>query len=60
MNDAFAAAAGRLTRLRGLIAERIVILDGATGTITWDDRGQRIDPPVDFVTFEDGAFKSVE
>ena len=40
MNDAFAAAAGRLTRLRGLIAERIVILDGATGTMV---QSQKLD-----------------
>lgn len=30
--------------------------EGATGTITWDDRGQRIDPPMDIVEYSDGAF----
>jgi len=29
---------------------------GATGAITWDERGQRIDPPIDFIVFKDGAF----
>ncbi|WP_176082759.1 ABC transporter substrate-binding protein [Martelella sp. HB161492] len=29
---------------------------GATGTIVWDDRGQRIDPPIDVITYEDGKF----
>ena len=39
MNDALDAA-GRLTRLRGLIADRIVILDGATGTMV---QSQKLD-----------------
>jgi branched-chain amino acid transport system substrate-binding protein len=33
--------------------------DGATGTITWDDRGQRIDPPMDFFAYKDGALVTI-
>lgn len=29
---------------------------GATGPITWDAAGQRIDPPIDFIEFKDGKF----
>lgn len=28
--------------------------DGATGHIEWDDRGQRINPPMDYFVFKDG------
>lgn len=30
--------------------------DGATGKIVWDDRGQRIDPPIDIIVYEGGKF----
>jgi len=40
MIDAPAAAAKRLARLRGLISDRIVILDGATGTMV---QSQKLD-----------------
>jgi len=32
--------------------------DGASGKISWDDRGQRIDPPLDVITFKDGKFET--
>ncbi len=38
------------------LPEVVKSYEGATGKITWDDRGQRIDPPVEFVEFKDGAF----
>jgi branched-chain amino acid transport system substrate-binding protein len=30
--------------------------DGATGPIVWDARGQRIDPPIEIITYKDGKF----
>ena len=32
---------------------------GATGAIVWDDRGQRIDPPLDIIEYKDGKFETV-
>ena len=32
---------------------------GATGAILWDDRGQRIDPPLDIIEYRDGKFETV-
>jgi branched-chain amino acid transport system substrate-binding protein len=32
---------------------------GATGTIVWDDRGQRIDPPLDIIEYKNGKFETV-
>jgi branched-chain amino acid transport system substrate-binding protein len=34
--------------------------EGATGKIRWDDHGQRIDPPVEFVKYQDGQFELLE
>jgi branched-chain amino acid transport system substrate-binding protein len=33
---------------------------GATGTITWDEHGQRVDPPVEFLEYRDGKFEVLE
>ena len=30
--------------------------EGMTGQIVWDERGQRIDPPLDLIAYVDGAF----
>jgi branched-chain amino acid transport system substrate-binding protein len=32
---------------------------GATGAIVWDDRGQRIDPPLDIIEYKGGKFETV-
>ena len=32
---------------------------GATGSIEWDDRGQRINPPLDLIEYKDGKFETV-
>jgi branched-chain amino acid transport system substrate-binding protein len=32
--------------------------DGATGHIEWDGRGQRINPPMDYFAYKDGALQS--
>ena len=29
---------------------------GATGKIVWDESGQRVDPPIEFVAYKDGEF----
>ena len=34
--------------------------EGATGKIRWDDHGQRIDPPIEFVKYQDGKFEVLE
>ncbi len=31
--------------------------EGASGKIVWDERGQRIDPPVDIISYTDGMFQ---
>lgn len=33
---------------------------GATGPIVWDARGQRIDPPIEFLSYRDGSFEVIE
>ena len=33
--------------------------DGATGRIEWDDRGQRINPPMDYFAFRDGKLEPI-
>ncbi|MFO1056393.1 MAG: ABC transporter substrate-binding protein [Dongiaceae bacterium] len=33
--------------------------DGATGTIEWDDRGQRINPPMDLFEYKDGKLQLI-
>jgi hypothetical protein len=32
---------------------------GATGAIVWDERGQRIDPPLDIIEYKGGKFETV-
>ena len=34
--------------------------DGATGHIEWDDRGQRINPPMDYFEYKDGALQPMK
>jgi branched-chain amino acid transport system substrate-binding protein len=38
------------------LPEVVKTYEGASGKIAWDDRGQRISPPLDIVTYKDGAF----
>jgi branched-chain amino acid transport system substrate-binding protein len=38
--------------------EVVKTYDGASGKIVWDDRGQRIDPPLDVITYKDGKFET--
>ncbi|MDQ0393359.1 ABC transporter substrate-binding protein [Labrys monachus] len=52
-----AAAPGGLSS--ATMGKSVVGYDGATGTITWDDRGQRIDPPIDIISYKDGKFVTV-
>jgi len=47
-------AASIAKELPGVVAT----YDGATGKIVWDDRGQRIDPPLDIIVFKDGKFET--
>ncbi|MCO5082715.1 MAG: ABC transporter substrate-binding protein [Rhizobiaceae bacterium] len=37
--------------------EVVKTYEGASGKIVWDDRGQRIDPPLDVITYKDGKFE---
>ena len=32
---------------------------GATGAIVWDERGQRINPPLDIIEYKGGKFETV-
>ncbi len=34
--------------------------DGATGHVEWDDRGQRINPPMDFFEYQDGKLQPMK
>ncbi len=38
--------------------EVVKTYEGASGKIVWDDRGQRIDPPLDVITYKDGKFET--
>ncbi|MCW6509670.1 ABC transporter substrate-binding protein [Lichenifustis flavocetrariae] len=38
------------------MAKSIDGYQGATGAIKWDVRGQRIDPPIDVISYKDGKF----
>ncbi|MCX5515815.1 hypothetical protein C3941_05750 [Kaistia algarum] len=38
--------------------EVVKTYNGASGKIVWDDRGQRIDPPIDVLTYKDGKFET--
>lgn len=33
---------------------------GATGTIEWDSRGQRIDPPIEYIEYKNGEFQVID
>ncbi len=41
------------------MAKSIDGYQGATGSIKWDDRGQRIDPPIDIISYKDGKFVTI-
>jgi branched-chain amino acid transport system substrate-binding protein len=40
------------------IPEVVKTYDGATGKIVLDDRGQRVDPPIDIITYKGGKFET--
>ncbi len=40
------------------LPEVVTSYDGASGKIVWDDRGQRIDPPLDIISYKDGKFET--
>ncbi|MEM7022738.1 MAG: ABC transporter substrate-binding protein [Pseudomonadota bacterium] len=46
--------------IKSALPEVIAGYEGATGKIAWNDRGQRIDPPIEFVKYEDGEFEVLE
>ena len=46
--------------IKAALPEVIADYEGATGTIKWDDHGQRIDPPIEFVKYQDGKFEVLE
>jgi len=45
--------------IRKALPEVVKSYDGATGHIVWDDRGQRIDPPLDYFVYKDGALHKI-
>jgi branched-chain amino acid transport system substrate-binding protein len=42
------------------LPDAVKAYDGASGKIVWDDRGQRIDPPLDIITYKDGKFETTD
>jgi branched-chain amino acid transport system substrate-binding protein len=52
MKDGGVDAAGIKKALPGVVKA----YDGATGRIQWDERGQRVSPPIEFVEYKDGKF----
>jgi len=34
--------------------------DGATGTIEWDSRGQRVNPPMDYFEYKNGKLQPTQ
>ena len=43
--------------IKAALPKVIADYEGATGKIKWDDHGQRIDPPIEFVKYQDGAVR---
>ena len=46
--------------IKAALPKVIADYEGATGKIKWDDHGQRIDPPIEFVKYQDGKFEVLE
>ena len=44
--------------IKAALPEVIADYEGATGKIKWDEHGQRIDPPIEFVKYQDGAVRA--
>lgn len=43
--------------IKAALPEVVKSYEGATGPIVWDERGQRTDPPVEYLEYKDGAFQ---
>ncbi len=46
--------------IKKALPEVVKDYDGATGQIEWDDRGQRINPPMDYFEYKDGALQPMK
>lgn len=45
--------------IKKALPEAVKGYDGATGAIAWDDRGQRVDPPMDYFLYKDGKLQPI-
>jgi len=43
--------------IREALPEVVATYEGATGRIVWDERGQRVDPPIERLAYGDGGFQ---
>jgi branched-chain amino acid transport system substrate-binding protein len=57
---AMAAGGTDTASIKKALAEVVKDYDGATGHIAWDDRGQRIDPPMGYFAYENGALQAIK
>ena len=46
--------------IKAALPEVVKSYEGATGRIVWDERGQRVDPPVEILEYKDGAFQLLD
>ncbi len=58
--EAMKQGGAEASAIKTALPEVVETYSGATGKIVWDGRGQRIDPPIEFLAYKDGAFEVVE
>ena len=46
--------------IKAALPDVVKTYDGATGRILWDNRGQRVSPPIEFLEYKDGKFDVIE
>lgn len=57
--EAMKAGGTSAEEIAAALPEVVTTYEGATGRIVWDERGQRIDPPLEFLAYEDGSFSVI-
>lgn len=57
---AMAAGGTDAAAISAALPATVTDYDGATGTIVWDDRGQRIDAPMDYYAYIDGGLQTID
>ena len=46
--------------IRKQLPKVVTSYSGATGVIKWDDYGQRIDPPIEYLEYKQGKFAVID